>query len=376
MASYILKNNEAKKLEDYEYNIKGRTEAALQNVIAKNAEIITDLTELGLIDSDICLVCREYSTSRGAIDILIITEYAEIVIIETKLLKNPESTRTVVAQSIDYVKAFSLETVDEFLKKISGKNTLKNTLSEKIKNDERFMALLAQNIEKANFSVVILGDVINPNILGMVESIQSAPHLAFTIYLVELNASIYGEQEVMITPKIVANTLEIERSVIKIEFLSGQKKPNIDSETPPKHGKGSKPTLTWDQYLNNVSNKGFAKSIEEFKDKWISEISDCINMGAVGFSLGIDLGKNKKIPVILVYHTWVDLCSEKRQKEYNISEKFYNEYKESLKKSPKIYDEYLIANKVKVPFNDIDVLELKIIFEATMKMAKKIKDVQ
>jgi len=377
MASYHLKGDSATKLEDYEYYIKGRNEASLQKSIANNPEIIINLPELELTDSEICLVCREYSTSRGPIDLLIITDRGEVVIVETKLIKNSESTRTVVAQAIDYVKAFSAETVDGLLDNISRKNPIKNTISEKIKNDERFMTLLAQNIERGNFRVIILGDVINPNILGMVESIQSAPHLAYTIYLVELNGAVYGEDEIIITPKIVANTLEIERSVIKIEITSGKAEYNIESEAPSKESKGAKPKLSWEQYIGNVANKGFINIIEDFKKRWISEINDKdgISMGQVGFSAGLKYGAKRKA-IQFVYDRRVEIVSEKFKKSNNISEAFYHEYKEDIKKSPEIYDKYLIANKVEVMFDAIDAGTLKIILDASLNLARKMKDAQ
>jgi len=123
MASYRLNvtSISAEKLKDYTYHSGERDESSLQGLVAGNPFIITDLSELELTDSEILLVCREYPTPRGNIDILIVTKDADIVIIETKLIRNPESTRSVVAQAIDYVKAFSNETIDLFWDKISKK---------------------------------------------------------------------------------------------------------------------------------------------------------------------------------------------------------------------------------------------------------------
>lgn len=377
MASYRLNlssSSSAVKLEDYKYRTEGRDESSLQKVISSNPDFITSLPELQLTESEILLIFREYPTTRGNIDILIITENAEIIIVETKLIRNPESTRTVVAQAIDYVKAFSNETIDSFLEKISKKRVNKNTLLERIKNDERFMALLAKNIKVGDFRVLILGDEIHPNVLGMIESIQSAPHLSFTIYLVELNAAMYDEENIIITPKIVGNTLEIERSVIKIEILSGGNH-KIESETPSKESKGSKLILTWEQFLDNVSNKEFRNIIEDFRKKWVSEIDDSINMGQVGFSAGLNYG-NKRIPIQIVYNNRVAIISEKMREAYNMPEKLYQEYREDLSKSPMVYDKYVSGNKVDVVFDAIDAETFKLILDASLKFARKIKNIQ
>jgi len=377
MASYRLNLNSstsAVKLGDYEYRTEGRDESSLQKVISSNPDFITSLPELQLTDSEILLVFREYPTTRGNIDILIITENAEIIIVETKLIRNPESTRTVVAQAIDYVKAFSNETIDNFLDKISKKKVNKNTLLERIKKDERFMTLLAKNIKVGDFRVLILGDEIHPNVLGMIESIQSAPHLSFTIYLVELNAAMYDEENIIITPKIVGNTLEIERSVIKIEILSGGDH-KIESEIPSKESKGSKLILTWEQFLDNVSNKEFRNIIEDFRKKWVSEIDDSINMGQVGFSDGLNYG-NKRIPIQIVYNNRVAIISEKMREAYNMPEKLYQEYREDLSKSPMVYDKYVSGNKVDVVFDAIDAETFKLILDSSLKFAIKIKNIQ
>ena len=219
---------------------------------------------------------------------------------------------------------------------------------------------------------MILGDIIHQNVLGMVESIQSAPHLSFTIYLVEINAAIQDENNIIITPKIVRNTLEIERSVIKIDvFPGGEHK--IESEIPSKERKGSKPQLTWGQYLDNVSNKDFREIIEVFKKKWVSEIDDSINMGQVGFSAGLHYG-NKRIPIQIVYNNRVAIISEKMREAYDMPEKLYQEYKEDLKKAPTVYDKYVIGNKVDVGFDVMDAETLKLILDASLKLGKKIKN--
>ena len=377
MPSYRLNlssSTSAVKLEDYKYGTEGRDESSLQKVISSNPDFITSLPELQLTESEILLIFREYPTARGNIDILIITENAEIIIVETKLIKNSESTRTVVAQAIDYVKAFSSETLESFLEKISKKKLNKNTLLERIKKDERFMALLAKNIKAGVFRVLILGDEIQPNVLGMIESIQSAPHLSFTIYLVELNAAMFDEENIIITPKIVANTLEIERSVIKIEILSkGDYK--IESEIPSKESKGSKLILTWEQFLDNISNKEFRNIIEDFRKKWVSEIDDSINMGQVGFSAGLNYG-NKRIPIQIVYNNRVAIISEKMRESYNMPEKLYQEYREDLSKSPMVYDKYVSGNKVDVGFDAIDTETFKLILDASLNFARKIQNIE
>ena len=121
MNAYIIdeKTCKATELNRYDFRSEGIGLNSLQSTIANNPEIILDLPELELQNEGNIIVCREYTTNSGPIDILMITSNADIIIIETKLLRNPESHRTVVAQAIDYAKAFYNEKMDELINKIS-----------------------------------------------------------------------------------------------------------------------------------------------------------------------------------------------------------------------------------------------------------------
>ena len=46
---------------------------------------------------------------------------------------------------------------------------------------------------------------------------------------------------------------------------------------------------------------------------------------------------------------------------------------EDIHKAPEIYDRYLVSNKVEIAFNTIDDATLKIILDAALNMARKLK---
>jgi len=360
-----------RKLKDHRFRSEGVGIDSLQSLLFKNPELITSLPDLELINAEVILSCREFSTSRGSIDLFLITSNADLVVIETKLLRNPESTRTVVAQVIDYIKALCNEDIFEVLNKIKARKN-KLLLKVDIDKDDRLMSLIDQNLKTGNFKVIILGDWIHPNILGMVDSIQSAPHLAFTVYLVDLNPVVYDDDNIILTPRIVSNTVEIERSVVRIEIDTSSNKYKIESEVPSKTGKGTKPILTWDEYLNNIQNTEFRKIISDFKEKWIKEVDDSINMGQVGISAGL-IYHGKRIPFQYIYDTNLNLFTEYLKNQYNVPDKIYNQYVDKIKETPRIYDKYVVGNKTRVDFKDIDSAELKHILDSALFAAKKIK---
>ena len=49
-------------------------------------------------------VCREMSTPAGFVDLVCVTTAGKLVLIETKLFRNPEARREVVSQILDYAK--------------------------------------------------------------------------------------------------------------------------------------------------------------------------------------------------------------------------------------------------------------------------------
>jgi hypothetical protein len=296
----------------------------------------------------------------------------EIILVETKLLRNPESTRQVVAQIIDYIKAFSAESVDDLAAKVKPKAT---RLATRLETDINFSSLVSQNIRTGNFQVLIVGDYIHPNVLGMVKSIHSAPHLAFTIYLVDLNTYHLSENEIIINPRIVSATKEIERSVIRIDIEPGDIQYQIHSEVPEEEGKGSKPILSWIQYLDQIAEPDLRGIIQAFRKRWVEEISDSINMGVAGFSVGIQFD-DRRVMIHKVYYNRIPLLSERQRLASGIPQSLYQEYLAKLKTSPILADNYLSSGKVEVKFEDLDNDLLQLILDAAFSLAKRFQQTE
>ncbi len=354
----------SRKPEEYVF----QKEEEIQEILANNPEIILNIPELEIEGDSNAVACREFPTGNGSIDVLFITSIGEIIFVETKLIRNPEATRTVVAQVIDYIKGLSLFRTDDFLTKFDERK-IGNANPGK---GEKFRHQITEALQNGYFKAVILGDFINPNVLGMVESIQAAPHLAFSIYLVEANAKALGE-EIALFPKVVSNTIEIERSVIRLELNVPKSEVKISSEIPSKEREGNKPKKTWSEFVESVEPERFALRIENFKNEWEKEFPNSISMGIVGFSAGVNLGK-KRIPIQFVYPNRLAIYTKKHGEYYNIPETIYEEYKEDLKKLPKIFDVYVVGGKSEIPFNKLTEDELDTILSAAKRVGRKLKN--
>jgi hypothetical protein len=206
----------------------------------------------------------------------------------------------------------------------------------------------------------------------MVESIQSAPHMAFTIFLIELDPFADDDKTILLYPRIVTKTTEVERSVIKIQIDHEKRTHAIESEVPEEEGKGSKPIITAEQFISSLDIADFVESIKKFWHNW-SELGGDIRFGTVGFSAGIMQG-DKRIPIFYVYPQKIATISETVKNFYDIPDDIYQKYKDELKASQTIYDGYVVGNKVEVPYDLISVDELELIFKATINLAKQLKD--
>jgi hypothetical protein len=361
----IFIKNDVNITETNTYTFAKETE--LQELLYNSPEIILGIPELELEGEEIAIKFREYSTSRGPIDLLFITKNANIILVETKLMKNPESIRTVAAQIIDYIKALTVDGCEN----IQNKKIPCMEVSNEFSYDDKFLHLLHRNFSTGNICAVIIGDDIHPNLLGLVDSIQSAPHLAFHISLVRIETYEYNDK-LLIMARVVENTKEVERSVIKITFENNANKPIIESETPSKDGKGSKPKLSWEEYINNVDTK-YQKLIEKYKQEWIKHFGETVNMGTVGFTAGVIIGEKRLAP-LWVYDNKIELITEKGRKKMGVSDNTYLIYNDELKKTPEIYDKYLISGKQMVHFNDVSIEALENIFIATLKYADEMSN--
>jgi hypothetical protein len=373
MSSYkvTLKDGVASPLVRFSFKSEGVDLISPQELIYNNPTLVIDIPDLEIQSSENIIVTREFNTNRGLIDVLMVTSNADVVIIEAKLLRNPESHRAVVAQAIDYAKAFYSQSVNELLETLSkNQYTNQNVLAEMRKND-LWLAALEKNLDNGNFQLLILGDKIHPNVLGMVESIQSAPHMAFTIFLIELDPFAIDADTILLNPRVVANTVEVERSVIRIQIDHEKRTHAIESEVPEKEGKGTKPTITPEQFIESLDKSDFIEPIKEFWQNW-SKLGGDIRFGSLGFSAGIKQGI-RRIPIFYVYPQRVGTISEACINTYDIPDDIYQKYKDQLKASNVIYDGYVIGNKVEVPYELISVDELELIFNASIDFARNLK---
>src|SRR5262249_27426847 len=134
----------------------------------------------------------------ASIDNLFISSKGLLTIVETKLWRNPEAHRTVVAQILEYASrlaTWDYQTLDEAvraftLRKHGRAKSLFTIVREQSKEWDKqeieFEQVVQNGLTNGHFALLIVGDRVFPGATQLANIIQSAPHLQFTLAFVEL----------------------------------------------------------------------------------------------------------------------------------------------------------------------------------------------
>jgi len=220
-----------------------RNEAWLQELLYTHPELLP-VEEFDDSFSPPIPIGREVGTARGPIDNLFVSPTGGITVVETKLWKNPEKHRTVVAQVIDYAKELATWDYDQLCDGILASSrrlgeTKKVSLEEKVAAGlaasgiplHEFQEGVAATLSGGNFLLLIVGDRISPNITLLTQAIQSAPGLGFTLGLAEMQLyqTVPGQDwPLLVVPEVLGRTVEQTRGVVRVQYV--QEKPAVTVE--------------------------------------------------------------------------------------------------------------------------------------------------
>jgi len=144
-----------------------------------------------------------------------------ITIVETKLWRNPEDRRSVVAQIIDYAKEIAEWSYEQFVEAIKRSIPYKSRSGDPlvdqfsdIEGDDFdqivFIDRVIRNLLKGRLLLLIVGDGIQEGVEKMAGFLQQTPHLGYSLALVEL--AIYRESPESIFLYPTQNSSENERN--------------------------------------------------------------------------------------------------------------------------------------------------------------------
>ena len=199
-------------------------EAWLQNLIDRHPDILL-LEEIEPAFEAAVSACREMSVRSGFIDNLLVTPDGGIVVVETKLWRNPEARRAVIAQILDYATDLSgldyaaLEEAIARARKQSTFNLFRHVCPKADPSREaKFVDAISRNLRLGRMMLLIVGDGIHEGVERLSDYLQRHVGLHFTLGLVEM--SLWrnpNDGTVIVQPRVLAQTVQIERAVIRID---------------------------------------------------------------------------------------------------------------------------------------------------------------
>ena len=213
---------------------KGITEDEgwLQEMIAQNPVLIqsvmgtTSEAEWNLVGQDVRI------RGIGAIDILFITGSGRPVIVETKLAKNPESRRQVLAQIAEY---------GLHLARLSASELLADAEEDPSLTD--LMPAIDEHLVRGQLDVIIVGDEIDERLVPLAHKLLIQNQVfSPDLYFIEMALFLRPGGDVLVSPRLVIAAPVEERRVVKLTFEGTQAadvkiEPVVFTPPGPRRGK-------------------------------------------------------------------------------------------------------------------------------------------
>lgn len=354
------------------------SEAWLQELLYKHPSILP----MDQIDQDF-VPCFPIGREIANIDNLFISPSGLITIVETKLWKNPEAHRTVVAQILEYANILTGwdfaqldKAVQAFMERLHGKaQSIYDIVKTQQRNFElseiEFQQRVQDCLENGRFALVIVGDRIFPGATQLVETIQAAPHLQYSMGFVELLCYRLNEDldwPLVIFPHFVLRTNEVTRAVVKVIYE--EKKPEIEIVTPVGEPASTGHT-TFREFVASLPS-AIASEFEPLIQQWMNS-GYTIYWGQVGFSLRLPW-KGKVRTIFEAYPKNFGITQEKRAKEFELPAEIYRAYKEELMTVPVFASTFASGRgHIKyVNYENIKIDDFRLLLNATDKFASAI----
>jgi hypothetical protein len=247
-------------------------EGWLQELIRLHPDILP-VKEFGPVFFPLIPLGREVPTSSGNIDNLFISPQGYLVLVETKLWRNPEAKRDVVAQSIDYASAISrwkFSDLDQAARKFTRQverselglvEWIERYTHEPLDEESKlfFEDAVSKNLRLGKYLLLIVGDRIRSSVVDMLSYINKYPHLALNAALVELQCfQLYENCDwpMLVIPSVLAQTEIVERSIVQINVaLDGTHEVTATQEKPTQQEKTLRSRITEDEFWDRLNQQ-------------------------------------------------------------------------------------------------------------------------
>jgi hypothetical protein len=205
-----------------------RREHTLRDLIHDNPTILP-VHELDPSFGRLFTVAKELNIPGvGFVDVLLADERGRLVVVECKLWRNPQARREVVGQILDYARELSRYGYEDLQRQVSiatrRQGNVLYAMAQAASSDmdeASFVDRVARDLAAGRFLLLIVGDGITEGTRRIGEFLRDQPGLAFSFGLIEMAEYRYGEpgaEQVIVQPRVLAQTAVIERHVIRSEI--------------------------------------------------------------------------------------------------------------------------------------------------------------
>ncbi len=187
-------------------------------------------------------ICKELNTPVGPMDALLATPKGRLIILETKLWRNPGARREVVGQILDYAKELSRWTYADLQREVSRRTKRSgNALFDIVAADEtsdslteaEFVDEVSRSLRHGRFLLLICGDGIREGVTAITDFLQRQGTLHFTFGLVEVAMYEMPEGRRLVQPRILAQSVIVKRTVVSLEsegLVAGEDEEELEPE--------------------------------------------------------------------------------------------------------------------------------------------------
>ncbi len=323
-------------------------------------------------------LARELSVTAGAIDLIYATPQGRLCLVETKLWRNPEAHRSVLSQTLDYVKDLVRMDFEMFKQKIesaAGRNgrsvDLFKMMQERVGagnfDSITFQATVSNALQTGNLLLLIVGDRIRPEVAMLSNILGTAPNLEFTIALIEI--AFYhletGDWPILAVPSVVGKSHEVTRAVVKIRYE--QKQPEVEVTAEEKSDGGTSRT-DMEAFLGSLP-AGLAEIFRPYLEGWLAA-PFILYWGTAGFSLRY-APQGKAITIIDAQPTYISLFKKDWLSQWENPVQAYQEYLEAVNRIPEVR-RVNGENRRYVRFDRLTLDDMRLLLEATNRLAREL----
>jgi hypothetical protein len=195
------------------------SESWLQQIVHENPSLLP-VDHLRPSLGPLASLGREIGTAAGPIDNLFVDPNGTLVIIETKLWRNPQARREVVGQIVDYAAALgrmNFEQLDDAVRVGNHGRGIVELTGNDADSADRLIDGIGRALHTGDLLLLVVGDGIRESLEGIAEFLAGAPHLGFTFGLIEIGVYESTNGTKLVVPSLVAHSVEITRATVRVE---------------------------------------------------------------------------------------------------------------------------------------------------------------